>query len=210
MDYKLQLLSLLISFIYGILFSLLTNFNYKCLYKTTMPLKILFNIIFILDIVLLYTFIIYKINKGIFHIYFILMILMGYMVSFNKVKTSIKRIKKKRSVVKTQKKWYCNYIIGEQMKKVSKKAKRRIFVLTIILISIIGFLGASVYKYWLEIFENVKRNKELHTKYEVLLKEETELQAEAKKLEDLDYVAKYARENYLFSKDGEKIIRVVE
>lgn len=96
------------------------------------------------------------------------------------------------------------------MKKVSKKAKRRIFALTIIFLSIIGFLGMNVYKYWIDIFENIKQNKELNTKYEMLLEEETELQAEVKKLEDPDYVAKYARENYLFSKDGEKIIRVIE
>lgn len=100
MDYKLQLLSLFISFIYGIFFSLLTNFNYKCLYKTSTPLKITFNIIFVLDIVLLYTFIIYKVNKGVFHIYFILMILLGYVISFNKIKMLIKRLKEKSNIVK--------------------------------------------------------------------------------------------------------------
>lgn len=96
------------------------------------------------------------------------------------------------------------------MNKVSKKAKRRVRLLIVIFLSITSFLGLSTYKYWIDIYENANHNKELSNKYENLLEEETELQAQVKKLEDPDYVAKYARENYLFSKDGEKIIRVVE
>lgn len=96
------------------------------------------------------------------------------------------------------------------MNKVSKKAKRRVRLLIVIFLSITGFLGMSIYKYWIDIYKNANLNKELTNKYEILLEEETELQVQVKKLEDPDYVAKYARENYLFSKDGEKIIRVVE
>ncbi len=96
------------------------------------------------------------------------------------------------------------------MNKVSKKAKRRVRLLIVIFLSITGFLSMSIYKYWIDIYKNANLNKELTNKYEILLEEETELQVQVKKLEDPDYVAKYARENYLFSKDGEKIIRVVE
>ncbi len=43
------------------------------------------------------------------------------------------------------------------------------------------------------------------------LKEEEEiLNSDIKKLEDPDYVARYAREKYLYSKDGELIIRIPE
>lgn len=43
------------------------------------------------------------------------------------------------------------------------------------------------------------------------LKEEEEiLNSDIKKLEDPDYVARYAREKYLYSKDGELVIRIPE
>lgn len=43
------------------------------------------------------------------------------------------------------------------------------------------------------------------------LKEEEEiLNSDIKKPEDPDYVARYAREKYLYSKDGELIIRIPE
>ena len=36
------------------------------------------------------------------------------------------------------------------------------------------------------------------------------LETDVKKLQDPDYVAKYAREKYLYSKDGELIIKIVD
>ena len=39
---------------------------------------------------------------------------------------------------------------------------------------------------------------------------EEELKATVTKLQDPDYVARYAREKYLYSKDGEIIIRIPE
>ena len=104
MDYKLQIISLIISFLYGVFFSTVTNINYNYLYKTSTPFKITFNIIFILDVVLIYLIIMYKINKGIFHNYFILMIFLGYVVSFNKIKASTKRLKLKCIIEKNEKK----------------------------------------------------------------------------------------------------------
>lgn len=43
----------------------------------------------------------------------------------------------------------------------------------------------------------------------ISLKDEQEiLNSDIKKLEDPDYVARYAREKYMYSKDGELIIRI--
>ena len=50
-------------------------------------------------------------------------------------------------------------------------------------------------------------NKETIEVYE-LYEEEEILNSDIKKLEDPDYVARYAREKYLYSKDGELIIRI--
>lgn len=100
MNYKIQLISLLISFLYGIFFSIVTSYNYRNLYNTSTPFKVTINIVFILDVVLLYIIIMYKINKGIFHLYFILMVILGFIVSHNKINASIKRISKKLFIEK--------------------------------------------------------------------------------------------------------------
>ena len=43
-----------------------------------------------------------------------------------------------------------------------------------------------------------------------LKEEEDELQLEADKLQDPDYIARYAREKYLYSKEGEFVIKIPE
>ena len=47
-------------------------------------------------------------------------------------------------------------------------------------------------------------------KYASLVSEEELLEKEVNKLQDPEYIAKYAREKYLYSKDGEYIIKIVE
>lgn len=44
----------------------------------------------------------------------------------------------------------------------------------------------------------------------VLKQEESNLKNEIEKLKDPDYLARFARENYMYSKDGEYIIKVSE
>lgn len=103
--------------------------------------------------------------------------------------------------------------VGGYMKKgsrVSKKAKRRMFLATTLLFGIIGVLFVSLYGYWTQIYSNVKQTNKLKVEYKELSKKQTQLKADATKLQDPDYIARYARETYLYSKDGEKIIRIVE
>lgn len=57
-----------------------------------------------------------------------------------------------------------------------------------------------------QIVNNKKEKKELSNKYNELLDNEETLEGEVVKLQDPEYVAKYAREKYLFTKDGELII----
>lgn len=78
MNVKLQIISLLTSFFYGILFYLLILVNYNMLNNKKKLVKIVFNIIFIIDNVLLYSLMIYKINNGVFHIYYIIMMTIGF------------------------------------------------------------------------------------------------------------------------------------
>lgn len=94
------------------------------------------------------------------------------------------------------------------MKKVTRKGKRRFSIWIIIIIVIISYLGVFVYDYWSKIMTNYKEKEVLENKYKELLAKEEELNTEANKLKDPDYVAKYAREKYMYSKDGEYIIRI--
>ena len=47
----------------------------------------------------------------------------------------------------------------------------------------------------------------LQSSYEELLDTEEALKAEVQKLQDPDYVERYAKEKFLYTKDGEIIIR---
>ena len=90
MDVKIQIICMLISFLYGIFIRITSLFNKKQ--------NIIKDLLYIYIIVLLYTIIIYSINKGIFHIYFLMLILLGYLVSKKYVNLTInllKSIKKK-------------------------------------------------------------------------------------------------------------------
>lgn len=106
MDLKTQLLLLTFSFIYGMIFSSLINLNYKLLYNEKKLLRICFTILFVLVSVLIYFFVLLKINYGILHIYSLLMIIVGFILELifeNKLIPIL--------VAYYKKKWY-NHIVG--------------------------------------------------------------------------------------------------
>lgn len=94
------------------------------------------------------------------------------------------------------------------MKKASKKDKRRILLLIVILIPLLVLFISNMWKYGVQIFKNVKTKEQLDIVYKEKLQEEEKLQSEITKLQDPEYIARYAREKYLYSKDGEIIIKI--
>ena len=92
--------------------------------------------------------------------------------------------------------------------KISKKAKLRILLFFIIFGGIIGSLSYSFFSNINKIISINKEKQVLNNKINELYEEEEILNSDIKKLEDPDYVARYAREKYLYSKDGELIIRI--
>ena len=96
------------------------------------------------------------------------------------------------------------------VKKVNKGAKRRLLLFFSIFIILLSYVGYSTFDYWKQIYENIKETKELEKKYEELLADKEILESDVVKLQDPDYVAKYAREKYLYSKDGELIIKIID
>lgn len=80
MNIKLQITTLLFSFLYGIFFSFFLSLNYKFIYSDKKTLKTIISFLFIIVCVLLYFIILKKINYGIFHVYEILMIILGFVL----------------------------------------------------------------------------------------------------------------------------------
>ena len=95
-------------------------------------------------------------------------------------------------------------------KNSKKKSKRRIFILGFSSIFIIVATTFTIGKYWVEIFEKYQEKKELEKELTALKEKEEELTVDANKLQNPDYIARYAREKYLYSKDGEYILQIPE
>ena len=90
----------------------------------------------------------------------------------------------------------------------SKKEKRRILMISFLVVALSAFLVKSVFSDWMQIMRNNKQIHALNDQKKVLLDEESSLKAETTKLENPEYVARYAREKYLYSAPDEIIIRV--
>lgn len=86
MDLKLQILSMLFSFGYGIISSYLYNLNYNFIHNTTILYKLVINILFCVNLGLIYFILIKVINYGVVHIYFVFSFIVGFVLFVNKYK----------------------------------------------------------------------------------------------------------------------------
>ena len=98
------------------------------------------------------------------------------------------------------------------MAKYRKKVRlrKRSILLGLTSIFIIVFMTFYIGKYWVEIYDKYQEKRELEKELNSLKEKEDELQVDANKLQNPDYVARYAREKYLYSKDGEYILQIPE
>lgn len=81
MYYKIQIVSFIFSFIFGGFFYIASKLNYKLIWKYPVVFRYLITIVFILDIALLYILAMYRINYGIIHIYFIIVLFLGFFLA---------------------------------------------------------------------------------------------------------------------------------
>lgn len=93
-------------------------------------------------------------------------------------------------------------------RQVPKTAKRRLAILGPIAIFLIGYCIFTVVTTTTSLYSLHNENQKLNTKLENLKSKANNLKTEITKLQDKDYVARYARENYLYTKDGEYVIKV--
>ncbi|MBR3362704.1 MAG: septum formation initiator family protein [Bacilli bacterium] len=93
-------------------------------------------------------------------------------------------------------------------KKMSKQAKRRLTLLTPILFLALGYLLFTIGSNVIEMYKLQKEETKLKEELKTLKGESENLKTEINKLQDKDYIARYARENYLYTKDGEYVIKI--
>ena len=93
-------------------------------------------------------------------------------------------------------------------KKANKKAQRRLTIYTIIFIMVVAGIIYYVPNYIIQIIDKYQEKNELLAGLDDLQEEQENLEKEVAQLSDASYVAKIARQKYLFSKDGEIIIKV--
>ena len=89
-----------------------------------------------------------------------------------------------------------------------KKNVKRILVFGFFSVCIIFFVMLTVYNVVSQIIDKYKESDELEKQMVVLEEKEEQLNNEIIKLQDKDYLARYAREKYFYSKNGELIIRI--
>ena len=93
-------------------------------------------------------------------------------------------------------------------RRISKASKRRLtFFGTISLVAIVYFCFSLIYNAY-TIYDLSKDKKNLDELLVELKKESDNLKLDIEKFNDPKYLADYARENYLYSKDGEYIIQI--
>ena len=95
-------------------------------------------------------------------------------------------------------------------KKVPKKAKRRLLVFGPIAVFIIVYCAFTLVTTGMDLYKLKTEEKELTEKLSALKSDASDLKTEITKLQDKDYVARYARENYLYTKNGEYVIKTEE
>lgn len=95
------------------------------------------------------------------------------------------------------------------MKKMKKKAaNNRLMLFGTISIIVIVFFIYTLLSYVIQVKDLQKEHIRIENELSLLKDEEQNLKNEIEKLKDEDYLARFARENYMYSKDGEYIIRI--
>lgn len=82
MNSNLQLISFLVSFLFGLIFYFLTYINFKLIKDLKKLFQHLLTFIYVIDMTIIYIIIFYHLNKGYFHIYFIFTVFIGFILGF--------------------------------------------------------------------------------------------------------------------------------
>lgn len=99
---------------------------------------------------------------------------------------------------------------GMAAKKSKSKMRCRLCLFIPLCLLVLVAVFASIGSYWVQITEKYREKQQLEDRIISLKEKEEELKVDVERLEDPDYVARYAREKYMYSKEGEIILRLPE
>lgn len=94
--------------------------------------------------------------------------------------------------------------------RITKASKKRLVVFGTLSLIIVGYFLFSLSFYIYSLYDLKRNENNLGTHLKELKREEKILKQEIEKLKDEEYIARYARENYAYSKDGEYILKIDE
>ena len=95
-------------------------------------------------------------------------------------------------------------------RRITKASKRRLTIFgTVSVIAIVYFCVSLICSCY-SIYDLTKKKQELDNLYVQLQEKAIELNLDIEKLNDPKYLADYARENYLYSKEDEYILQIEE
>lgn len=93
------------------------------------------------------------------------------------------------------------------MKK-TRKEKKRLFFISLTICFLLVLLVTTIYKNFIVIVDNKKDTKTLAKEYETLLDNQKKLSSRVIKMQDPEYMARYAKEQFLYTSEDEIIIRI--
>ncbi len=80
MNSYVQLILIIFSFFYGYWLFNFNQFNIRVFKNKNLLIKLVGNMLYINTVTLLYLFVLYKLNSGELHIYFVLLLIIGYVI----------------------------------------------------------------------------------------------------------------------------------
>lgn len=92
--------------------------------------------------------------------------------------------------------------------KSKRRLKKRKVWLLLVLIILVVYVFQTLFNDWKQIYKNINNKNELAQTYDKLLEEQEKLESEVVKLQDPEYVLRYAREKYGYTRDNEIIIKI--
>ena len=95
-------------------------------------------------------------------------------------------------------------------KKIPVASKHRLMIFGTLSIVLMGYFWVTLISYTINIKALKEKEKELKVELGSLKNEASDLSNTIQKLKDPDYIARYARENYYYSANGEYIIKIEE
>lgn len=95
-------------------------------------------------------------------------------------------------------------------KSIKRKSTSWLCLMFLVFIFLLVALVGTVFGDIQQVFANKNETKELNNRYDSLLEEEASLNSQVVKLQDPEYKARYARENQMYTGDGETILIIID